>query len=163
MRLRGKVSAGILLYRRRGSALEVFLAHPGGPFWKARDDGVWTIPKGEVNAGEEPLDGARREFNEETGFVAAGPFVALTPRRQKSGKTVHAWACEGDVDPAHLSSNEFTMEWPPRSGRMQAFPEVDRAAWFTLDAARVKMLEGQRPFLDDLLALTQNQGQTPFF
>jgi predicted NUDIX family NTP pyrophosphohydrolase len=152
MRQTAKRSAGILLYRHRGRALEVLLAHPGGPFWRARDAGVWTIPKGGIDEGEEALDAALREFNEETGFVASPPFIALTPRRQKSGKLVLAWAARGDCDPAALASLHFTMEWPPRSGRMQSFPEIDRAEWFGLEPARAKILAGQRPFLDELEA-----------
>jgi predicted NUDIX family NTP pyrophosphohydrolase len=150
MRQEPKRSAGILLFRRRDARLEVLLAHPGGPFWRARDAGVWTVPKGGIDDGEEALDAARREFNEETGFVANGPFVPLTPRRQRSGKVVLAWAVEGDCDPAQLTSLHFSMEWPPRSGRMQSFPEIDRAAGFGLAEARDKILPGQRPFLDEL-------------
>ncbi|HZZ91529.1 MAG TPA: NUDIX domain-containing protein [Usitatibacter sp.] len=150
MRHESKRSAGILLFRRRDAHLEVLLAHPGGPFWRARDDGVWTVPKGGIDEGEEALDAARREFNEETGFVADGPFLPLTPRRQRSGKVVLAWAVEGDCDPAQLTSLHFSMEWPPHSGRMQSFPEIDRAAWFGLEEARGKILPGQRPFLDEL-------------
>jgi len=131
----------------------VLLIHPGGPFWKGRDAGAWSIPKGELDEGEEPLAAARREFTEETGFVAAGAFVALTPRRQKSGKTIHAWAVEGDCDAAALKSNEFEMEWPPRSGRLARFPEADRAEWFPIAEARLKLIAGQLAFLDDLEAL----------
>jgi len=145
-----KRSAGILLFRERADALEVLLAHPGGPFWRARDAGVWTIPKGGIDEGEEPLDAARREFNEETGFIAVPPFLPLTPQRQRSGKTVLVWAAEGECDPASLTSLHFTMEWPPRSGRMQSFPEIDRAAWFGPDEARARILPGQRPFIDEL-------------
>jgi len=145
-----KKSAGILLYRRRAGALEVFLVHPGGPFWRNRDDGAWTIPKGELDEREDALDAARREFTEETGLVAQDPFAPLTPLRQPSGKLVHAWAAEGDCDATAIRSNAFSMEWPPRSGRMAEFPEVDRAAWFSLAEARRKLLPGQVPFLDEL-------------
>jgi len=150
MRQEAKRSAGILLYRGEAQTLEVLLAHPGGPFWRSRDDGVWTIPKGGIGAGEDPLDAALREFNEETGAVAHPPYIALTPRRQPSGKVVTVWAAKGDWDPAQLVSLHFTMEWPPRSGRMQSFPEIDRAAWYTPVAARAKILAGQRPFIDEL-------------
>ena len=145
-----KRSAGILLFRGGAGALEVLLAHPGGPFWRARDEGVWTIPKGGIDEGEEPLDAALREFNEETGFIASPPFLPLTPLRQRSGKTVFAWAAQGECDPASLSSLHFTMEWPPRSGRMQSFPEIDRAGWFSPDEARARILPGQRAFIDEL-------------
>jgi predicted NUDIX family NTP pyrophosphohydrolase len=146
-------SAGLLLYRIRNGNLEVFLIHPGGPFWAKKDLGVWSIPKGEIDEGEEPLGAARREFEEETGFRPEGIFRELTPVRQRSGKIVHAWAVEGDCDPTALRSNTFTLEWPPRSGRMQEIPEVDRAGWFDLDAARKKILEGQRGLLDELRRL----------
>ena len=142
-----KTSAGLLLYRRRG-ALEVLLVHPGGPFWAAKDEGAWSIPKGEFVAGEEPLAAAQREFTEETGFAAAGDFVQLTPLQQKSGKIVHAWALEMDCDPALVRSNTFTFK-----GR--AYPEIDRAAWFDLETARNKILVGQQGFLDELLARLQ--------
>jgi predicted NUDIX family NTP pyrophosphohydrolase len=150
---KAKRSAGILLYRRRAGALEVFLVHPGGPFWKNRDAGAWTIPKGELDENEDAMDAACRELTEETGCVARGPFLPLTPLRQRAGKWVHAWAAEGDCDAGTIRSNLFSMEWPPRSGRMAEFPEVDRAAWFTLAEARVKLLEAQLPFLDELEAL----------
>jgi len=147
-----KTSAGILLYRRRG-VLEVFLLHPGGPFWAKKDLGAWTIPKGEIAEGEQPLEAAIREFREETGFEAAGDFRPLKPLRQLSGKTIVAWAVEGDVDPEKLRSNSFSMEWPPKSGRQQDFPESDRAGWFAIDEARAKIIKGQVPFLDELAAL----------
>ena len=146
-----KTSAGILLYRRRGDALEVFLVHPGGPFWAKKDLGAWSLPKGELEEGEEPLPAAIREFAEETGFPLDGDFRPLRPQRQKSGKTILAWAVEGDCDPAALRSGLFSMEWPPRSGRQQEFPEVDRGAWFPLDEARRRINAGQAPFLDELL------------
>lgn len=148
-----KISAGLLLYRVCGGALEVFLAHPGGPFWAKKDLGVWSIPKGEIDEGEEPLGAARREFEEETGFSPEGTFRELTPVRQRSGKIVHAWAVEGDCDPTALRSNTFTLEWPPRSGRMQEIPEVDRGGWFAVDLAKEKILEGQRGLLDELRRL----------
>jgi predicted NUDIX family NTP pyrophosphohydrolase len=148
-----KVSAGLLLYRIRNGEVQVFLVHPGGPFWTRKDQGSWSIPKGEVEKGEDPLDAARREFREETGFTAEGPFHPLTPRRQNSGKTVQAWAVEGDCDPAAISSVTFSMEWPPRSGRQKEFPEVDRAGWFPMDEARRRILPGQAGFLDELAQL----------
>lgn len=139
------------MYRRRARSFEFLLVHPGGPFWKDKDAGAWSIPKGEFEDGEPPLDAARREFEEETGFSVAGPFMELTPRRQKSGKLVHAWAVEGDLDAAAVRSNTFTVEWPPRSGRMRIFPEVDRAAWFAPEEAARRILSGQAPFLAELM------------
>jgi predicted NUDIX family NTP pyrophosphohydrolase len=147
-------SAGILLHRARDGAIEVFLVHPGGPLWRNKDAGAWSIPKGEFAEGEDALAVARREFEEETGRSIAGDFVALTPIRQRGGKFVHAWAVEGDILLTGLASNTFTIEWPPRSGRMQSFPEVDRYAWFTLDEARSKINEAQRAFLDELASRT---------
>jgi predicted NUDIX family NTP pyrophosphohydrolase len=144
-------SAGILLYRRRQGAIEVLLAHPGGPFWARKDDGAWSIPKGEYGAGEDPLAAARREFREETGAQPEGEAVALGAFRQSSAKTVDAWAIEGDFDPATLKSNTFSIEWPPRSGKTREVPEVDRAAWFTPEEARRKLLKGQLPILEALL------------
>lgn len=148
-----KQSAGILMFRTRGGLLEVLLVHPGGPFWAKKDEGAWSIPKGELDAGDDPLARARRELTEETGATAEGEMIPLTPRRQRGGKLVHAWAVRGDFDPEHLTSNTFSMEWPPRSGRQGEFPEVDRAGWFTMDAARRRILAGQSPFLDELEAL----------
>ena len=148
-------SAGILLYRRRDGRLEVLLAHPGGPFWAKKDAGAWTIPKGEFDDGEDALAAGRREFLEETGVEPPGPFIALTPRRQPSGKTIFAWAAEGDCDAAAIRSNAFAMEWPPRSGKQQEFPEIDRAQWLAISDARAKLIAGQRPFLDELEALEQ--------
>jgi predicted NUDIX family NTP pyrophosphohydrolase len=145
-----KESAGILLYRRVHGRLEVLLVHPGGPFWQKKDLGAWTIPKGEIAPGEDPLACARREMQEETGFVCAGDATPLPPIRQKGGKLVRAWAVEGDFDPATLASNTFTMEWPPKSGRQQAFPEVDRAEWMPLGAARARINEAQVALLDAL-------------
>jgi predicted NUDIX family NTP pyrophosphohydrolase len=146
------LSAGILLYRRRAGMLEVFLVHPGGPFWARKDAGAWSIPKGEFEPGEDPLGHAKREFLEETGSPVEGRFQALTPVKLKSGKTVYAWAVEGDIDAASVRSNLFSMEWPPKSGRQQEFPEVDRGGWFDMEAARVKLQEGQLGFLDELEA-----------
>lgn len=145
-----KVSAGLLLYRRRGENLEVLLAHPGGPFWRHRDDGAWTIPKGVANPGEDLLAAARREFEEETGIVPAAPFLSLGNIRQKAGKTVHAWAWEGDADPTALVSNTTHAEWPRGSGRWLAFPEVDRCDWFDLTAARLKLNPAQVELVDRL-------------
>jgi len=148
---RGKHSAGLLLYRGSGTGLEVFLVHPGGPFWAKKDAGAWTIPKGEIIEGEDPLAAARREFEEETGLPPpGGEAMALTPRRQAGGKLVHAWAMRGDLDAGAIRSVTFSMEWPPRSARQQAFPEIDRAAWFPLDEARRRILKSQTPFLDEL-------------
>jgi predicted NUDIX family NTP pyrophosphohydrolase len=146
----GKASAGLLLFRSTAGAVEVLLVHPGGPFWARKDQGAWSIPKGELAEGEEPLHAALREFNEEMGAAVTGDFVALQSRRQAGGKMVHAWAVQSDFDPARLTSNTFSIEWPPRSGRQQAFPEIDRAAWFSLEAARVKILKSQLGFLDEL-------------
>ena len=141
-----KTSAGLLLYRHNDAALEVFLVHPGGPFWANKDEGAWSIPKGEFGTGEDPLDAARREFSEETGFTASGDFVTLTPLKQPSGKVVHAWVVKGDCDPALLRSNTFVLK-----GR--EYPEIDRAAWFGLAEARKKILRGQVGFLDELETL----------
>jgi predicted NUDIX family NTP pyrophosphohydrolase len=145
-----RIAAGILLYRWNSGVLEVLLVHPGGPFWARKDAGAWTIPKGEIQAAEEPLAAAKREFEEETGSPVSGAFRELSPVRQRGGKVVHAWAVEGDFDPATLRSNSFSTEWPPHSGRQQEFPEVDRAEWFPLAVARAKMLPAQLPFLDGL-------------
>ena len=148
-----KRSAGLLLYRKRGEGIEVLLVHPGGPFWADRDAGAWSVPKGEVEIGEEGLAVARREFEEETGHSPpAGEPIDLGDIRQASGKVVHAWAVEGDLDPARVTSNTFTMEWPPRSGRQQEFPEVDRAQWFEPDDARRRMNSAQAELVDRLLA-----------
>ena len=144
-------SAGILLYRHGDDGPEVLLVHPGGPFFARRDDGAWSIPKGLYEDDEEPLAAARREFAEELGSPCPdGPALELGEIRQKNGKRVTAWAVEGDLDAEAITSNTFELEWPPRSGRRQEFPEVDRAAWFTLDAARVKILAAQAPLLDRL-------------
>jgi predicted NUDIX family NTP pyrophosphohydrolase len=148
-----KPSAGLLMFRRCGGAPEVLLVHPGGPFWTRRDLGAWSIPKGEFSPSEDPLTAARREFEEETGIVPAGEFIPLSPRRQPSGKLVHAWAFEGDCDPTAIVSNSFMVEWPPGSGRRQAFPEVDRAEWFPLDLAQRKLVSGQVGFVQELTDL----------
>ena len=148
-----KTSAGILMYRRRGEWLEVFLVHPGGPFWARKDSFAWSIPKGEFDPAEDTLAAAIREFREETGFTLEGDFRALAPVRQAGGKVVHAFALEGDCDPGAIRSNSFELEWPPRSGRRQSFPEVDRAAWFALDEARRKIHKGQIELLDELQAM----------
>jgi predicted NUDIX family NTP pyrophosphohydrolase len=145
-----KQSAGLLLYRVRQAAPEVFLVHPGGPFWVKKDTGAWSIPKGEAEPDEDLLARARREFTEETGFAVDGEFRPLAPVRQSGGKIVHAWAIEGDCDAAAIKSNTFDLEWPPRSGRVQAFPEVDRAQWFALAAAREKINRAQLGLIDEL-------------
>jgi predicted NUDIX family NTP pyrophosphohydrolase len=148
------VSAGLLLYRRRDSGTEVFLVHPGGPFWARKDEGAWSVPKGLVDPNEDELDCARREFTEETGFDAGGNGAEhdLGSFRQPSGKRVHVWAIEGDCDPTQLKSNLLEMEWPPRSGRSAQFPEVDRGGWFEKAHALVKILSGQRPIIEKFYA-----------
>ena len=143
----GEVSAGLLVYRRAAGSLQFLLAHPGGPFWSRRDAGAWSIPKGLVGEGEGCQAAALREFEEETGLVVQGPFTALTPLRQNSGKTVHGWMVEADPDLDAFTSNLFEMEWPPRSGRRAHFPEIDRVAWFTPDEALAKILPGQAGFI----------------
>jgi predicted NUDIX family NTP pyrophosphohydrolase len=149
----GRTSAGILLWRNREGGVEVLLAHNGGPYWARKDHGHWTIPRGEVEPGEELAAVARREFAEETGHVVPdGPLIDLGQIRQKSGKVVLGWAVEGDLDPATAVSNTYEMEWPPRSGRVQAFPEIDRVEWFGLEEARGRLKEAQVPFLDRLEA-----------
>jgi predicted NUDIX family NTP pyrophosphohydrolase len=146
-----KKSAGLLIFRETVAGVEVLLVHPGGPFWARKDDGSWSIPKGEFADDEEPLAAAKREFEEEMGTPPVGDFIPLDPVRQPSGKLVLAWAVRSDFDPSSLRSNTFSMEWPPKSGRQQEFPEVDRAAWFEVESARPKILKGQVPFLDQLL------------
>jgi len=145
-----KQSAGVLLYRFRQAAPEAFLVHPGGPFWAKKDVGAWSIPKGEAAPGEDLLTCAQREFTEETGSTIAGEYRALAPIKQSGGKLVHAWAVEGDCDAAAIKSNTFDLEWPPRSGRVQAFSEVDRAQWFGLASARDKINPAQRGLIDEL-------------
>lgn len=145
-------SAGLLLFRRR-NPLEVLLVHPGGPLWAKKDEGAWSIPKGEIDTDEDPLAAARREFEEELGSPVDGEFVTLTPIRQASGKLVYAWALEADFDTSAFTSGTFSMEWPPRSGTRQTFPEVDRAEWFTIDEAKQKINQAQIALLDQLSSL----------
>jgi predicted NUDIX family NTP pyrophosphohydrolase len=145
-----KRSAGLLMFRWGGGAVEVFLVHPGGPFWAKKDLGAWSIPKGEYSEGEDALTAARREFEEETGIAPAGEVIPLKDVRQPGGKVVKAWALEGDCDATSVRSNMFSMEWPPKSGRTQEFPEIDRGGWFPIDAARAKLLKGQLGFLVEL-------------
>jgi predicted NUDIX family NTP pyrophosphohydrolase len=147
-----KKSAGLLLYRSETVGLEVLLVHPGGPFWQRKDEGAWSIPKGEIDEGEDELAAARREFSEETGYTPKGTAHDLGSVRQPSGKDVHVWAVQDDWDATRLVSNTFDVEWPPHSGHTHTFPEVDKAAWFDLDAARTKILKGQIAFLDRLVA-----------
>ncbi len=138
------------MYRLSDDGLEVFLVHPGGPFWAKKDEGAWSVPKGLFEDDENPLEAARREFREETGLDITGDFMELTPLKQPSGKVVYVWAVEGNIDAAAIKSNMFPMEWPPKSGKQQEFPEVDRGGWFTMAQAREKLLPGQRGFLDEL-------------
>jgi predicted NUDIX family NTP pyrophosphohydrolase len=145
-----KRSAGLLLFRRVNGELEIFLVHPGGPFWAKKDEGAWSLPKGEYSEGEDPLVAAKREFQEETGFSVDGDFIPLGELRQPGGKIVSAWAVEKDVDSGSVKSNTFSMEWPPKSGKIREFPEVDRAGWFTVSDARAKLLKGQVSFVDRL-------------
>jgi len=148
-----KPSAGLVMYRRRTRHIDVLLLHPGGPYWVRKDEGAWTIPKGEIEANEEPLEAARREFEEETGLDPHGEYVPLKQVRMKNGKIVHAWAFEGDWDPSNMESTTFTLEWPPRSGRIQEYPEADSAEWFALAQAKTKIQSGQLSFLKELEAL----------
>jgi predicted NUDIX family NTP pyrophosphohydrolase len=157
MSRKSQVSAGILAYRRR-NGLEILLAHPGGPFWAKKDAGVWSIPKGLVESGD-LLACAKREFSEETNLVAEGEFMPLTPVKQKSGKTVHAFAVEADFDLDNCRSNYFKVEWPPRSGKWRNFPEIDRVAYFDLAAAGEKILAYQKPFLDELSMKLDGAGE----
>ena len=143
-----KRSAGLLLYRRNGDVREFFLVHPGGPFWAKKDEGAWSIPKGLYEEGEPPLEAAKREFTEETGLVVDGHFIPLGEFKQPGGKIVSAWLVEADCDASAVQSNLFAIEWPPRSGKMTEFPEIDRAAWFTASEAMVKILRGQKPMLE---------------
>ena len=147
-----KKSAGVLVYRKINGKPEVLLVHPGGPFYKNKDAGTWTIPKGEFDDDEDAFDAARREFLEETGFEIKGNYIKLSPVKQKGGKWVHAWAVECDLEADKICSNTFTMEWPPKSGKKQDFPEIDKAGWFTIEQAREKILNGQIPILEELVA-----------
>jgi predicted NUDIX family NTP pyrophosphohydrolase len=163
--LAGKIvmvsSAGILMYRRTGPRLEILLVHPGGPFWRNKDEGAWSIPKGEIGEDEGAEVAARREFMEETGCAVSGPLEPLGEIRQRGGKRVTAFVAEGDLDPDAVKSNTFEMEWPPKTGRMQSFPEIDRAAWFDLPAAHAKILESQRALLDRLSELVLRGAKAP--
>jgi predicted NUDIX family NTP pyrophosphohydrolase len=145
-----KTSAGLLLFRDVAGTIEVLIVHPGGPFWATQDQGAWSIPKGEISDDEDRMHAALREFKEEMGEAVTGDFVALQPRRQAGGNVVYAWAVKSDFDPTRLRSNTFSMEWPPRSGLQQVFPEIDRTAWFPVHVARIKILKGQVGFLDEL-------------
>ena len=150
-----KRSAGLLMYRVKRGKAEVLLIHPGGPYWTKKDEGAWSIPKGEIEEGEDPILAAKREFEEETGLVPRGDFRRLKPVRLKSGKTISAWAFEGDWDGRGLKSSTFTLEWPPHSGRVQEFPEADRADWFALEVAKKKIQEGQRGFIQEFEQMTE--------
>ncbi len=150
-------SAGLLLYRKARGSLEVFLVHPGGPFWANKDEGAWSIPKGEFDAGEDPLDAARREFREETALTAEGEFKPLQPIRQRGGKIVYAWAVHSSLKAAAVKSNTFSMEWPRGSGRVREFPEIDRAEWFKIDLARRKILKSQLGLLEQLEQATSRR------
>lgn len=156
-----RISAGLLMYRVTGGQLQVLLAHPGGPFFKNKDDGAWSIPKGEIELDEETLAAAVREFREETGVVPKRPFTALAPVKLKSGKIVHAWAFEGDCDPDSITSNTFTIEWPPRSGRQQEFPEIDRAGFFNVEDAKRKLNPAQVPLITELDQIIRDQANSP--
>ncbi len=156
-----KISAGILLFRRAPAGVEVLLVHPGGPFWAKKDAGSWSIPKGLADEGEDLLAAARREFLEETGATAEGDFLDLGAHRQPGGKTIVAFALEGDFDPAALRSNTFSLEWPPRSGRMAEFPEVDRAAWHSIDEASAKISKGQMSILAALVRKLEAEARGP--
>ena len=147
----GKKSSVILLYRLRNSSVEVFLVHPGGPYWAGKDLHFWSIPKGEFTDEESPLSAAIREFEEETGFHLSGNFTALTPVIQKGGKKVYCYACEGNIDPGKIMSNSFEMEWPPKSGKKQFFPEIDRGEWFDVAFGKLKIIEAQTAFIDELV------------
>ena len=150
-----KKSTGILLYRIKNERLELFLVHPGGPFWKKKDLGAWSIPKGEFLDSEDPLEAAKREFEEETNCVLTGNFIPLTPVKQKAGKLIYAWAIQGDIDAASVSSNFFSMEWPPGSGKMQQFPEVDKGEWFESEIAKQKINPAQSSFIDEIINTIQ--------
>jgi predicted NUDIX family NTP pyrophosphohydrolase len=150
-------SAGILLYRYRGAVVEFFIVHPGGPFWKNKDEGAWSIPKGEFLDDEDPLRAAQREFEEETGIRVEGDFIALAPVRQRSGKIVHAWGLHADIDAAAIRSNTFPLEWPPKSKKFIEVPEVDRAGWFSFEEAKVKLNVGQVSILEELFLLVRKE------
>jgi predicted NUDIX family NTP pyrophosphohydrolase len=153
-----KISAGILMYRYQNGVLQVLIVHPGGPFWASKDLGAWSIPKGLIDPGEDPYETAQREFREETGCIVQNHFIPLSPVKMKSGKVVHAWAVEGNCDTSAIKSNTFTMEWPPRSGRQQEFPEVDKAAWFGVEEAKQKINRGQVGLLDELQHFLSEKG-----
>lgn len=146
-----KKSSGILLFRFSGVDIEIFLVHPGGPYWMKKDLLSWSIPKGEFIDGELPLVAALREFEEETGIKISGEFIELTPVRQKGGKQIYCYACEGNIDAAKIVSNSFNMEWPPKSGKYGSFPEIDRGGWFSVNEARLKIIEAQSAFIDELI------------
>ncbi len=152
-----KLSAGLLLYRKSKSKTEVFLVHPGGPYWKSKDEGVWSIPKGEFNEDENPLDAAKREFFEETGTIISGEFFELQPVKLKSGKKVFAWIIEKNIEAENIVSNNFEMEWPPRSGKFQSFPEVDKGEWMTIEKAKKKINVGQESFLEQLQLILERE------
>jgi len=152
-----KQAAGILLYRRGRAGLEVLLAHPGGPLWARKDAGAWTLPKGQFTDSELPLDAAKREFEEEMGSAPSGEFQSLGSIKQPSGKVIHAWAVESDFDIRTVRSNLFELEWPPKSGVKAEFPEIDRAGWFAIAEARIKIIKGQEPFIGRLLEITKNE------
>jgi predicted NUDIX family NTP pyrophosphohydrolase len=154
-----KVSAGLLLYKFQNAAIQFFLVHPGGPFFVKKDEGWWTVPKGEVEAGEDELESAKREFLEETGSSPEGAFILLDPIKQKGGKIVKCWAIEADIDPQTIVSNSFEIEWPPQSGKKRSYPEVDRADWFTLEEAKKKINARQIPFLEQLLRILSVEDQ----
>jgi len=145
-----RISAGILMYRLKDERLQVLLVHPGGPFWAKKDEGAWSIPKGLIDQGEDPLEAAKREFEEETGFSVSGRFISIGEVRLGSGKIIKAWAVKGDLDPSGIRSNTFRMQWPPRSGRVQEFPEVDRAEWFDIEEAQKRINQGQVGLLEEL-------------
>ncbi len=152
-----KKSAGLLLFRIRKNSTEFFLVHPGGPFWKNKDLGAWSIPKGEFTEEEDPLEAAKREFEEETGMKPPEKFLELTPLKQKSGKLIFAWAAEANIDAENIHSNSFELEWPPHSGKKQKFPEIDHAAWFDVTEAKAKIISGQFPFIEELIRLLKNK------
>ena len=145
-----KQSAGIILFKIEENKLMIFLVHPGGPYWQKKDEGAWSIPKGEFSDDENALEAAKREFVEETGYAVSGNFIELTPIKQKSGKVVYSWAVENNVDADNIKSNSFTMEWPPKSNKMMTYPEIDKAAWFTVDIAKTKINPAQAPLIDEL-------------